>query len=270
MALFLSESYEAHSTSTSMASLTEAALTLLDLSNAQASLTEGIMTADYILEKRNQALSEGEAMDSVKNFIAKVWAAIKSFAKTVWAKVKEIAAVILRKVKEWSARLYGAAFGKDVEISKADSILLDELPRFAEKYLFLATKGYSGVDAGKDLQEDLAALAAENTKMKAKVEAATGTVTVTKNVIETTSKTINTLSEKLTSATSSQEKQVKIIDSELESVKDKTDEAKLRASANLLKKQLVVIKDAATALVTCASALSKAVGSAKEKKEDKK
>ena len=157
MALFLNEAYEQHTGTGvgTMESFQEAAFALLDLANQQAALNEGILIADYILDRQCQNLSEGETTDKMKDFGRKVAHNIKAFALTVWAKIKEIVRLVWRKLKEWGSKVLDMIGGKEVEINKTQKYRLEEIPRIAEKMLNLVERGFS-TGAAEGISEKVA------------------------------------------------------------------------------------------------------------------
>ena len=269
MALFLSEAYDRHEGAQSSMDLTECALALLDLSNQQAELTEGIMTADYILEKRCQNLSEGETSDKLKDFARKVWAGIKAFAKTVWAKIKQIAGVIWRKLKEWSAKVYNAFAGKEVMVTKGNLILLEKLPPLVEKSIFIAGKGYSNPDQVTDALSDAKANNVEAGKVEAAAKAASGSVKVGKATFDTFAKNLEKLAEKLTKATEDQEKTVSTMENLADKLSDesKDDAKKLQEASTSMRGLISTLQSAAGDVTNLAQTLTTSFKEVPEKKK---
>lgn len=114
MALFLQESQNQEA-ALSVNSLSEAFVALLEMSEEQGNLTEAMLTADYQIEKQQNAmLAEGkveDAKNAVVGFAKRAGNATKDFAVRVWNRIKDIARLVARKVSEYVARLKGVAAG---------------------------------------------------------------------------------------------------------------------------------------------------------------
>ena len=204
MALFLNEAYEQHiGGTTSMTELHEAAFALLELSQKQAALNEGILIADYIIEKQCRNLSEGETTDKIKDFGRKVWHNVKAFAKTVYAKIKEIIALVWRKLKEWGSKVLDMFSDEKSEksISKRRKYILEELPRLIEKLIYAAEKGMhiseGGAERTKELIDDIEK---EIGELKTKANDMNGEEKVGKNWLKSVENSLDGLVKKLTKA----------------------------------------------------------------------
>lgn len=225
MALFLSEAV-AGVEATQHETLFEAMATLLELSQEQAAMNEAVLTADYILEKQTQNLSEGETMDKIKSFAKRVWEGVKIIAAKVWAKIKDICRLVVRKLSIWFTKA-ASLFGEEREIQKSQLYTYENLPRVLERIIAFAENGWMTAAGSATPLAPLAQLQRDIEAFKAAKSKATGTEKVKVAVAEKFAKQLEALSGKLTAACDKQAAAFTKMENEGKS----TDETKAAAQA---------------------------------------
>lgn len=115
MAMFLQESHTPSSTSL-FESMEDVLMTLASMGEEQATLTESLLRADFIISERARSLTEAEAEKEEKGFFSRAWAKIKEVALKIWQKIKDVCRWVREKVMAFVYKLKGYFTGKDTTV----------------------------------------------------------------------------------------------------------------------------------------------------------